>query len=150
MAAMSSKKAGPRAADADKRVAKVIRRYYARLEDPTEGEESVTALLDADIRIVEHPNMLSPKGSVRSRAELIDGLINGRALLRAQSYHVHEILVHGERAAVRLTWRAILDADAGKVGAGAELVAHSAVFLTVRDGVIVEQESFDCYAPMGD
>lgn len=71
----------------------------------------------------------------------------GKQLLSAQSFDVHEVLVRGERAAVRATWRGTIGIDAGPLRAGTELVAHVASFLTVRDGLVVEHETFDCCEP---
>jgi ketosteroid isomerase-like protein len=104
-------------------------------------------LLAPEVRVTEHPNAISPNGGVRDRESTIAGFVAGKNLLREQSFDVHEVVVAGDRAAVRLTWRGVVGVDAGRLSAGQELVAEIASFLTVRDGQVVSQETFDCYQP---
>jgi ketosteroid isomerase-like protein len=81
--------------------------------------------------------------------QTLDGFRRGKALLRAQEFTVHDVIVAGDRAAVRATWRGVIDASAGPFRAGQELIAHVAAILTVSNGVIVRHETFDCYEPFG-
>jgi ketosteroid isomerase-like protein len=60
-------------------------------------------------------------------------------VLSSQSFEVHELLVSGDRIAVRATWTGTVR--------GRELTAHGAAFVTVADGLIREHETFDCYEP---
>lgn len=53
-----------------------------------------------------------------------------------------------QRAAVRATWRGVVGVDAGPYRAGQQLIAHMAGLLAVRDGVVVEHETFDCCEPL--
>jgi ketosteroid isomerase-like protein len=87
---------------------------------------------------------------VRDRDQVLEALRTGRALLSAQRFEVHEVMVVGDRAAVRVTWTAVVGAERGRLPAGTGLSAEVASFLTVRDGRIVEQETFDCYPPLAD
>jgi ketosteroid isomerase-like protein len=48
---------------------------------------------------------------------------------------------------VRATWTGVIGIDAGPLSRGDAVTAHVASLLTVRDGKIVDQETFDCYAP---
>ncbi|MFB9445577.1 nuclear transport factor 2 family protein [Dactylosporangium vinaceum] len=128
-------------------VESVVRRYYAVVADLSSTEHDLRALLSPDARITEHPNAVTPAGAVRDRAGTVAGFRAGKALLREQSFDVHEVFSAGPRAAVRATWRGVVDVDAGPFRAGQELVAHVAALLTVRDGVVVDHETFDCYEP---
>lgn len=128
----------------------VVRRYFetaGRLDSP---EEAVLALLADDVRVVQHPNAVAPHGVVRNLAEVLEALRTGRARLSAQRFDVHEVLVAGDRAAVRCTWTAVVGDDRGRLPRGTGLSAEVASFLTVRGGRIVEQETFDCYPPLAD
>ena len=127
----------------------VVRRYYAIVSDLSSGEEDLRALLDPGVRVVEHPNAVTPRGATRDLEGTLAGFAAGKALLREQVFDVHEVLVDGERAAVRATWRAVVGVDAGPFRAGQELVAHVAALVTVREGVVVAHETFDCYEPLG-
>lgn len=128
-------------------VESIVRRYYDVVADLSSGGDDLQPLLGPSFRVTEHPNPISPTGAVRDRDATIQGFLAGKNLLREQSFDVHEIVVAGDRAAARLTWRGVVDIDAGPLSAGQELVAEIASFLTVRDGHVVEQETFDCYQP---
>jgi ketosteroid isomerase-like protein len=128
-------------------VESIVRRYYGVVADLSSGTDDLQPLLAPDLRVTEHPNPISPNGGVRDREATIQGFLAGKSLLREQSFDVHEIVVAGDRAAARLTWRGVVGIDAGPLVAGQELVAEIASFLTVRDGQVVEQETFDCYRP---
>jgi ketosteroid isomerase-like protein len=126
----------------------VILRYYSSVGDLNSAPEQLELLLSPDIRVVEHPNAISPHGSVRGRDELLAARRSGRALLSAQSFTVHEILDVADRAAVRATWTGTVGMSGGSLATGAELRAEIASFITVHDGRIVLHETFDCYPPL--
>lgn len=125
----------------------VVRRYFAIVSDLRSGEDDLRPLLATDVRVTEHPNLVTPAGAVRGLEQTLAGFAAGKRLLREQSFDVHEVLVDGERAAVRATWRGVVGIDAGPFTAGQELKAHVAALLTVRDGQVAEHETFDCYEP---
>jgi ketosteroid isomerase-like protein len=125
----------------------VVRGYFSAVADLGSTEDDLRSMLDPQLRVVEHPNAVTPLGAVRDVEGTITGFRGGKALLREQVFDVHEVLTSGERAAVRATWRGTIGIDAGPFRAGQELVAHIAGLLTVRDGRIVEHETFDCYEP---
>lgn len=126
----------------------VVRRYYAVVSDLTSTEADLGPVLSSSLRVVEHPNAVTPHGAVRDLVGTLAGFRAGKGLLREQGFDVDEVLVQGERAAVRARWRGVVGVDAGTFRAGQELVAHVAAFLTVRDGQVVDQETFDCYEPL--
>ncbi|MGY1778098.1 nuclear transport factor 2 family protein [Geodermatophilus sp. SYSU D00804] len=132
----------------DTDVATVVRRYYATVADLAASEDDLRPLLDARLRVVEHPNAVTPRGATRDLAGTLAGFRAGKALLAEQSFEVHEVLTSGDRAAVRATWRGTVGVDAGPSRAGQELLAHVAALLTVRDGRVVHHETFDCYEPL--
>ena len=126
----------------------VVRRYYAVVSALTSSEEELRPLLAPDVRITEHPNAITPKGAVRDLEAVITGFQAGKMLLREQVFEIHEVLVAGDRAAVRATWRGVIGVEMGPFRPGQELMAHVASLLTVRDGAIAEHETFDCYEPL--
>lgn len=125
-----------------------VRRYYEVVSDLSSDEESLRAMLAPDVRVTEHPNVITARGATRDLDATIAGFRAGKGLLLSQDFDVHEVLTSGERAAVRATWRGVVGVDAGPFHAGQELVAHVAALLTVRDGLVVEHETFDCYEPL--
>lgn len=125
--------------------AAVVREYFEIVGDLRSTEEALRRVLHPDAQIHEHPNALSPRGSVRNCDEAVAAFLAGKDLLSEQSFDVHEAFSSGERVAVRATWRGTLARPVGDVPAGRELVAQIAALLTVRDGMIRRHETFDCY-----
>ena len=54
----------------------------------------------------------------------------------------------GDRLAVQFTWTATVATDLGAIPAGTPLVSHVAAFYIFRDGLVLEQSSYDCYEPI--
>jgi ketosteroid isomerase-like protein len=129
--------------------AEVVRRYLGIVADLASTEADLRDLLDPDVRIVEHPNAINPRGTARGRDEAVAGFLAGKGLLSEQQIEIHELLESGDRVAVRATWRGTIAAASEALPTGTTLVAHIAAMLTVSDGKIVEHETFDCYEPFG-
>jgi ketosteroid isomerase-like protein len=127
--------------------ADVVRRYFETVADLGSTADVLRDVLHPDVRITERPNAINPRGTVRDRDGAVAGFLAGKELLATQTIDILEVVVSGDRVAVRATWRGTLGADAGALPAGAELVAHIAAWLTVADGRVVEHETFDCYEP---
>ena len=127
----------------------VVRRYFTVVADLASTEDDLRALLAPDAVFVEHPNPISPRGNRRTTDETLAGFASGKALLAEQTIDVHDVLVLGERVAVRSTWTGTVGVEAGPLSPGDVLVAHMAGFLTVRDGLVAEHETYDCYEPFG-
>lgn len=127
--------------------ADVARRYYAVVSDLGSTAEDLRPLLSPGLRVVEHPNLVTPAGAVRDLEATLVGFERGKALLREQRFTVHEVLAEGPRVAVRATWLGVVGRDLGPFREGQDLVAEVAALLTVRDGQVVDHETFDCYRP---
>jgi ketosteroid isomerase-like protein len=123
----------------------VVRRYYETVGDLGSTRDELEGLVQPDARFVEHPNAVTPRGATRDVAATVEAFAAGKALLSKQCFDVHEVLVSGDRAAVRATWRGTVGVDRGPFLAGTELRAEVAAFVTVRDGRVAEHETFDCY-----
>ena len=79
---------------------------------------------------------------------MVSGFLAGKSLLTDQGIEVHSLLVDGDRVAVQSTWTGVVGHDVG-FAAGTRLTAHMAGFLTVRDGLVVRHETYDCYEAFG-
>jgi ketosteroid isomerase-like protein len=128
--------------------AAVVRHYFELVADLRSSPDALADVLDPAVRITEHPNAINPGGTVRDRDAAITALIAGKGLLATQAIDLHELVVSGDRAAVRATWRGTIAERTNALAAGTELVAHIAAWLTVVDGRIREHETFDCYEPL--
>lgn len=60
---------------------------------------------------------------------------------------MQELVERDGRVAVRAHWSATTAVARGPLAAGTRLEAFIASFLTVEDGRVREQETFDCYPP---
>jgi ketosteroid isomerase-like protein len=118
-----------------------VERYYATVADLQASPEELRALLDPQLRVVEHPNAIHPQGTVRDRDAVVAAYEEGKGMLSEQVFELEELLVSGDRVSVRAVWR-------GRLAGGARLEARIAAFLTVVDGRIREHETYDCYAPI--
>ena len=127
--------------------ASVVRRYFEIVADLDSSADDLLAVLHPTVRITEHPNLITPRGAVRDRDAVVAGFLAGKRLLAAQTFDLHEVLVSGNRVAVRATWRGTIAHAAQSIPVGTELVAHIAAMLTAEDGSIREHETFDCYEP---
>jgi ketosteroid isomerase-like protein len=128
-------------------VESVVRRYYEVVSDLTSTEADLRPLIADDVTVVEHPNALTVQGAERDLEQTLAGFASGKRLLREQRFDVTDVLVDGDRAAVRATWSGTVGVDAGPFRAGQTLRAEVAALLTVADGRIVRHETFDCYEP---
>lgn len=127
--------------------AAVVRRYFAIVADLGSCADELLEVLHPDVRVTERPNAINPRGAVRDRDAVIAGFLAGKDLLAAQAIDIRELLVDGDRVAVRASWRGTIREGIDALTPGAELVAHIAAWLTVADGRIREHETFDCYQP---
>jgi ketosteroid isomerase-like protein len=128
--------------------AAVVRRYFEIVGDLGSSPDALAEVLDPAVRVIERPNAINQRGTVRDRDAAIAAFLAGKRLLAAQAFDVLEVLVSGDRIAVRATWRGTIGEAAGALAPGTELAAHVAAWLTVADGRIREHETFDCYEPL--
>jgi ketosteroid isomerase-like protein len=130
-------------------VADTVRRYFSIVADLGSTEDELRSIVHPEAHFTEHPNAVSPAGATKDRDQSLSGFRSGKALLAEQRIEIHDVLVDGERAAVRATWRGTVGVDAGPFTKGTELVAALGSFLRIRDGRVVEHETYDCYQPFG-
>lgn len=130
-------------------VEQVVRRYYTLLYQLDPDLDALAAILSSKLLQVEHPNALAPQGLQRGKEQLLADQGGGEDVLADQSFEVLHVMVCGSRAAVRGVWTGSLRDAAGPLKAGTRLVAHVAAFVKVKDGKVVEHESFECYEPIG-
>ena len=129
-------------------VERTAREYYRIVGDLNCTEDDLSAIVAPDAVFTEHPNPIAPRGGVRTVEQSLAGFRAGRALLSEQVIEVLEVLVSGDRAAVRATWSGTVGVDRGPFTAGTELTCVMAAFLTVRDNKICAHDTYDCYPPL--
>jgi ketosteroid isomerase-like protein len=125
--------------------ADIIERYLSLIADPSADVELIAELLDDDMRFVERPNLVNPRGSTRDVAELLASVAHGRQLLKAQRFEIVDHVVAGDTIATRVVWTGTPAVDAPPFRAGSCLRADSFMYFTLRDGRIAHQENYDCF-----
>lgn len=126
--------------------AALARRYVAAVEAGARGE-ALAAFFDPEVVQTEHPNRLLPAGAVRRLPDLLAAAERGAHAVRDQRYEVRSVIADGPHVALQVSWSATLLVALGQTPAGATLRAELAMVLRFRDERIVEQQSYDGFAP---
>ena len=122
------------------------RQYLAAIESGF-ADAGLSDFLAPDIRHIEYPNQLVPKGAERDLAAMTAAAERGRRVVRSQRYEVRNAVATGQEVALEVLWVGTLAVAVGALAAGAEMRANFAVFLTFRDGLITRQRNYDCFDP---
>lgn len=125
----------------------IIERYLSLIADANADVQLISELLDDDMRFVERPNLINPRGSTRDVAQVLASVAQGRQLLTAQRFEVVDHVVAGDTIATRVVWTGTPAIDAPPYHAGSCIRADSFMHFTLRDGRIAHQENYDCFHP---
>ena len=71
----------------------------------------------------------------------------GRKLMSSQSYELKSWVANGDRLSVEVLWTGTLAVPFGRLAAGSQMRAHSAMFFQFKDGKIGSQRNYDCFEP---
>src|SRR5512143_775335 len=121
----------------------LARRYLAAIEGGATG--TLAAFFAPDVEQIEFPNRLVPTGAHRNLAALLEGANRGQQILREQRYQVDRAYCDGSVVVLEVVWVGVLGVALGSLPAGAEMIAHFAVFLEIEAGHIVRQRNYDCF-----
>ena len=124
----------------------IARALHAALEAGAHGEALKPYLTD-DVRTIEHPNLIKPRGGTAGLEQMLAASSAGAGLLARQTYAVRSAIEVGSTAILRLTWTGVIARAVGPFHEGQALIAHIAQFIETRDGRVASIETFDCYEP---
>lgn len=99
---------------------------------------------------IEHPNLISPRGSASDLDQIVAASTAGAALLASQRYDIRDVREVGDLVIFRYTWTGVIAEDRGPFRSGQELTARVAAFATITEGRISHFETYDCYEPFGE
>ena len=120
----------------------VVRQWvdlYNDVEPGTYGSDRVFDLYAPDVQWRETPTPLTPEGRSGGLDALRESMALSASLFVDRAVVLREVIVEGERAAMRFTWSATAKVDLGRVApAGGHVTVECATFLRVADGKIVE------------
>lgn len=100
--------------------------------------DRVAALLHADVRLVEHPNKLNPKGATYDRAAMRAAGERGAALMASERYEVLALTCEGDRVVAQIAWT-------GTLKDGRAMRAQICSVIELRDGLVWRQDQYDCF-----
>jgi limonene-1,2-epoxide hydrolase len=122
----------------------VVHAYIAAIEAGATGEV-LSRFFAPDVVQVEYPNRLLPAAAHRDLQAILDGAIRGQQVVSNQHFKIVREFVVSETVILEVVWRARLKIALGNHAIGDEISAYIAMFIEVREGVIVEQRNYDCY-----
>ena len=111
--------------------------YIAAIERRAPFDE-IAAFLHPDVRVIEHPNKITPAGKTYDLPDLRAASERGRALLASERYAVRAVIADGDRAVVQSTWT-------GTLADGRAMTAEICSVFELAGGKIVRQEQYDCF-----
>jgi hypothetical protein len=112
-----------------------------------EAGDSLRRFFTKDVRQIEMPNQLNPRGQESDLEHILQRSLQGKQLLKSQSYEIVSMMAQEDRVAVEARWTGILAMTVGKLSAGSQMKASFAMFFRLRDGCIALQINYDCFEP---
>jgi ketosteroid isomerase-like protein len=123
---------------------KAVRAYLAAIE-AGDASERMSEFFTEDVRQVELPNRLNPKGQESDLQGMLARSKQGKKILVRQQYEIVSEVAQGDRVAVEAKWIGVLSIPLGTLEAGAEMKAYFAMFFEMREGKIALQRNYDCF-----
>lgn len=109
-------------------------------------DAALAGCFDPAVVFEEMPSRLMPRGHRHDLASMRAAAERGRSAVRENRYEVVDAIASGDRVAMQIRYRAVLARDFGPtMPEGSELRGAFAMFLRLRDGLIVEQQNYDCF-----
>ncbi len=124
----------------------VARQYLQAIEQGATGD-ALASFFDPEIIQTEFPNRLTPKGTKRGLAAILDAAKQGEKVMLSQDYRILRELATGDYIVLEGLWEGMLAFPFQTMSPGQMLRAHFAIFLKFRNGKIVEQRNYDCFEP---
>lgn len=109
------------------------------------GGPEIAPFLAGNYTLTEAPHMLAPEGATRDRNEALAGADSARNVVSGQRFVVRRTTCEGNRVVVEADWSATLLMDLPHWDTGDIIRARVASVFEVREGLVVSQDSYDCY-----
>jgi limonene-1,2-epoxide hydrolase len=123
-----------------------VREYMKALQDGEAGD-LLRRFFTPDVRQVEMPNLLNPRGQESDLKHILERSLQGKQILKWQRYEIVSAMAAKDRVAVEARWTGVLAVPVGKLAAGVEMRASFAMFFQLLDGRIAMQRNYDCFEP---
>ena len=118
---------------------------FIRVLESGGGAADIRPFLSAEFVLTEAPHLLAPEGSTRTLAAVLAGADQSRDVVKDQQFTVRRTTCEGGRVAVEADWSATVLMDLRYWDRGETIRARTSSVFEVSNGVIVSQDSYDCY-----
>lgn len=118
---------------------------FVRTVEAGGGADDLSPYLAQDFKLTEWPHALSKTGSTRTRQETLSGADNSKNIVANQRFEVVRTTCEGNRVVLEMNWSATLLLDLPHWDAGETIRARSTAVFELQDGLIVSQDTYDCY-----
>ncbi len=118
---------------------------FIRVLEAGGGSEEIRPFLSESFVLTEAPHLLAPEGSTRTLAGVLAGADQSRQVVQDQKFLVRRTTCQGGRVLVEADWSATVLMDLRYWDRGETISARTASVFEVSGGVIVSQDSYDCY-----
>ncbi|GGH92260.1 nuclear transport factor 2 family protein [Arthrobacter liuii] len=109
------------------------------------GAADLRPFLSESFVLTEAPHLLAPEGSTRTLAAVLAGADQSREVVKDQEFTVQRTTCAGGRVVVEADWCATVLMDLRYWDSGETIRARTCSIFEVRNGVIMSQDSYDCY-----
>ena len=118
---------------------------FIRVLEAGGGAAQIRPFLAESFVLTEAPHLLAPAGSTRTLAGVLAGADQSRQVVQDQQFIVRRTTCEGGRVVVEADWSATVLMDLRYWDRGETIRARTSSVFEVSDGVIVSQDSYDCY-----
>jgi len=118
---------------------------FVRTVEAGGGAAELQPYLAEDFQLTEWPHALSKTGSTRNLQETLAGADHSKDIVANQRFEVVRTTSEGSRVVLEMNWSATLLLDLPHWDRGDTIRARSTAVFELRDGLIVSQDTYDCY-----
>ncbi|WP_426002725.1 nuclear transport factor 2 family protein [Paenarthrobacter sp. NyZ202] len=118
---------------------------FVRTVEAGGGAEDIRPYLDPEFTLTEWPHALSKMGSTRNLEQTLTGADDSKSIVADQKFEIVRTTCEGNRVVLEMNWSARLLLDLPHWDAGETIRARSTAVFELRDGLIVSQDTYDCY-----
>jgi len=118
---------------------------FLRVLESGGGAAGIRPFLADGFVLVEAPHLLAPEGSSRTLADVLAGADSSSQVVSDQKFAIRRTTCEGGRVAVEADWSATALMDLPYWDRGETIRARTSSVFEVSDGLIISQDSYDCY-----
>jgi hypothetical protein len=118
---------------------------FIRVLEAGGGAAEIRPFLADSFVLVEAPHLLAPEGSTRTLPDVLAGADHSSEVVSDQAFVIRRTTCEGGRVAVEADWSATVLMDLRYWDQGEVIRARTSSVFEVREGLIVSQDSYDCY-----